>query len=366
MSDARCLSLPELTRQLLQADERLPIGVTADLTYRCNLRCAHCFCRLPENASQAAREMGFADWDRILGECADEGALTLTLTGGEALLHRDFRQIWVAAKRRGFVLELLTNAARIDEPTADFLAEWPPSKISVSLYGATEETYRNFTGVPGTYDRVLQALDYLTERQLVFEVKSAFTRRNGHEFAAIRDLAMRYAGSFRWDAELCGPYAEGGGDPCSERLSPDAIVNLEQADTVRVQEWRRYVANLPHTPAEADSAFTCNIGRGGPHFDPYGGMRLCMLLDIVTYSVLGGSVREGWREVLPARLAELSLAPGPCASCAVADLCAACPAHALLEGCPAAGPVPFFCEVTRRRAEALQVPGGDVLERSLT
>lgn len=354
MSDARCLSLPELTQQLLQADARLPIGVTADLTYRCNLRCAHCFCRLPENAPQAARELGFAQWDRILGECADEGALTLTLSGGEPLLHRDFRQIWMAAKRRGFVLELLTNAARIDAETADFLADWPATKISISLYGATEQTYRDLTGVAGIYAKVRQALEYLTERQLVFEVKSVFTRRNVHEFAAIRELAMRYAGAFRWDAELCGAYAEGGGDPLSERLSPGEIVNLERADTVRMNEWRQYVASL--VPAAApQTAFTCNIGRGGPHLDPYGGMRLCMLLENVTYDVLHGSVREGWREVLPARLAALAFPAGACASCAVASLCPACPAYALLEGCAPEGPVPFFCEVAHQRAQALQV-----------
>jgi MoaA/NifB/PqqE/SkfB family radical SAM enzyme len=356
MSEPRCVKFSQLDELLREQDRRLPLAISADLTYRCNFRCAHCFCRLPEEAPQAARELTFDEWDRILGEGVEEGALFLTLTGGEALLHPDFRRLWVAAKRRGLLVTLFTNGALLTADWADFFADWPPQEISVSLYGATEETYRNFTGLPGMYRRVRDALDRLVERGLPLEVKSVFTRRNVHEFAALRQLILQYGSIFRWDAELLGSYAEGGDSPATERLSAEEIIALEGADPGRDGEWRRRLQDWHPSPPLSDSPFRCGVGGGGPHFDPYGQMRPCMTLESVSYDARTGSVREGWREVLPRLLAAVPVAPGPCVSCGLPQLCRFCPAQARLDGCSVGGPSPLHCELARLRARAYDVP----------
>ena len=352
MSDRRCADFGELVTILREQDERLPVAVTADLTYRCNFRCAHCFCRLPENAPQAQQELTFAEWDRILGECVDEGALCLTLTGGEALLHPDFRRIWVMAKRRGLLLELFTNAALLDSEEVSFFAEWPPRLLSVSVYAATEETYRHFTGRSGMLARVRSALDLLAERGVAFELKTVLTRRNVHEFEALRQLFSQYGKTFRWDAELLGTYSTGGGNPAAERLTPAEVVALEQADAVRYREWQRLLRDWEPAPPLVQTPFRCGVGMGGPHFDPYGRMRPCMVFESLSYDARTGSVRQGWREVLPRMLAAFPVVPGPCVSCAWPQLCRFCPATALLAGCSVGGPSPFHCELGRLRAQA--------------
>ena len=356
MSEPHCLKLRQLGDLFKAKDPRLPLAVSADLTYRCNFSCAHCFCRLPENAPQGARELSGAEWDRIFGECADEGGLFLTLTGGEPLLHPDFRQVWVAAKRRGLIPTLFSNAALLTADWADFLADWPPQQVSVSLYGATEETYRSVTGVPGRYRAVREALDRLAERGLRLEVKCVFTRRNVHEFAAVREISRQYGEIFRWDAELLGTYPEGGGNPAGERLSPEEVVALEAADPIRDAEWRKRMSVWEPAPPLSETPFRCGVGGGGPHLDPYGQMRPCMTLESVSYDARSGSVREGWREALPRLLGEMPVVPGPCVDCTLPELCRFCPAQARLAGYSLGGPSEFHCRLAHLRAQAYGVP----------
>ena len=57
---------------------RIPLGGTIELTYRCNLNCVHCYCNLPVNDSAAARqEMTYDEICNIVDQVAEEGCLWL-------------------------------------------------------------------------------------------------------------------------------------------------------------------------------------------------------------------------------------------------------------------------------------------------
>jgi hypothetical protein len=206
------------------------------------------------------------------------------------------------------------------------------------------------------YRRVRAALDMLAERGLRLEVKSVFTRRNVHEFAALRDLILQYCDHFRWDAELLCTYAEGGGNPPAESVSAAEMIALEAADPARDTQWRERLQNWQPSPPLSDTPFRCGVGAGGPHFDPYGQMRPCMTLESLSYDTTSGSVREGWREVIPRLLAAVPVTPGPCVTCGLAVLCRFCPAQAFLAGRSVGGPSPLHCELARARARAYGLP----------
>jgi len=57
----------------------------------------------------------------ILDEVADAGCLWLLITGGEPLLRPDFRDIYMYAKRKGFLITLFTNGTLLDADIADQL-----------------------------------------------------------------------------------------------------------------------------------------------------------------------------------------------------------------------------------------------------
>lgn len=349
----RTLTIESLLERLQQDGRRRPVAFTAALTYRCNLACRHCYCRLPADGPTPRPELATTQWHRLIGEAADAGALFATFTGGEPLLRDDFAELWRYARSRGLIVELFTNASLIDAELARFLAEWTPRQVSVTLYGASEETYQRMAGRAGLHERVLRGLDLLVEHGVPVEVKSVVTRGNVHELAALRTQAERYQSTFKWDAELTGCLPESGGNPAAERLTPEEIIALEQADPARMADWRAQVGEaLPEAPG--NELFRCRVAEQDFHLDPYGMLLPCLMLTQPGYDALGGSIAEGW-EQMPAAVGKLEHTGSECGGCRLAQLCRSCPAHALLAGERPGAPVPFLCDLGHRRVAMLHL-----------
>ena len=138
--------------------ERIPLTATVEIIATCNFACKHCYI-----APCAEREdvMSLEQAQVLFDKLAAAGTLSVLLTGGEIFTHRQFREIYLAAKRHGFMIYLNTNAYLIGERWANFLAEWPPEYVSISLYGLSEERYEAVTGIPNSFRRVTRAIDLL-------------------------------------------------------------------------------------------------------------------------------------------------------------------------------------------------------------
>ncbi len=334
-------------------DARFPAGMTIEVTHRCNFACEHCYCRLDVNDPQKSSELSLADWDRILDECAEMGVLLFTLTGGEPLVYQHFRELWILAKKKGFLINLFTNAALIDEEWADFFAEWTPALVSVTLYGASEATYKRVTGLDGMYARVLSALELLNERQIDIQVKGTFSRLNKDDFHAIKSIALNYCEPFCWGTDLVGRYAQGGMDPASVVLSPEEIVKLEMDDPTRWAELKARATVWKPLEKSPESPFRCGVGKGIMHIDPYGGLHPCLLFDRLKFDLRSGTVQDGWHRAIPEMLDSYTWTPGPCQTCDLADICLTCVAKAELSGDCATGPSDFYCSFGLERAKSM-------------
>src|SRR4030042_1207561 len=90
--------------------KRIPLDVSLELTYRCNNRCVHCYCNLPSNNTKALEEeLTTEEIKKILNELSSMGSLWLLITGGEPILRNDFAEIYLYAKKKGFLITLFTN-----------------------------------------------------------------------------------------------------------------------------------------------------------------------------------------------------------------------------------------------------------------
>lgn len=345
-------SVYQFVERLDETEERPLRAVTLELTRRCNLNCLHCFCGQPPNHKSRQDELAFSEWERILEQCAQEGVLFLTLTGGEPLLYPQFREIWKIAKQKGFLITLFSNGTLIDDDMADFLAEWTPLEVSMSLYGASEETYQKVTGGKGMFQRVVDGFERLARRKINMEVKGVFSRLNVHDFEAVKAIALKYCDTFRWDAELMGAFPGCKNKPAEIRLSVDDYFVLEQSDPALRHVVDEKSINWEPPRRAEQSAFRCGVGRGSVHIDAYGGMHPCLPLESLKYDLLSGSVREGWRQAVPNLLRDLAWQPGPCQVCDAAEICCSCTAFAMLENCSPTGPVPYRCALASIRAQA--------------
>ena len=76
--------------------DRIPLDGSLEVTFRCNLRCAHCFVKEPGGDRRLQRqELTAAEIRRLTDEVVDRGCLWMLLTGGEPLLRSDIREIYL-------------------------------------------------------------------------------------------------------------------------------------------------------------------------------------------------------------------------------------------------------------------------------
>jgi MoaA/NifB/PqqE/SkfB family radical SAM enzyme len=135
------------------AIHRQPINGTFELTSRSNLTCRMCYIRhAPNDVTKKAKELPAPAWVECARQAREGGMVFLLITGGEVFTRRDFFEIYEPLTRLGLVLTLFTNGTLVTKEIAERLAQTPPSRTEVTLYGATAATYEMVTGVSGSFN----------------------------------------------------------------------------------------------------------------------------------------------------------------------------------------------------------------------
>jgi radical SAM protein with 4Fe4S-binding SPASM domain len=340
---------------------RLPLEATIEVTRRCPLTCAHCYNNLPMD-DRAARcgELTYEEHCRILDEITEAGCLWLLYTGGEIFARPDFLEIYGYARRKGLLITLFTNGTLITPRIADYLAQWRPFSIEITLYGATRETYERLTGAPGSHDRCMRGIRLLKERGLPLKLKTVAVSVNRHEIGAMKRLADELGVEFMFDA-MMNPRVDCSQAPLAVRLRPEEVVRLDLEDPARRAGYRRlgeyYVR--PAMPSEqSDEVYFCGGGMRSFAIDPRGRMSICVISHFDEYDLRSGGFKEGWEGFLQRVRRKKITRRTKCADCGIKVLCGMCPANGELENGDPESPVAFHCEVAHLRAHALgfQVP----------
>lgn len=313
-----------------------PFVASLELTSACNIACKHCYLRyngsvLPDKSTHEV--------ETLLETLRDWGVLFLVFTGGEPLTRPDFRAIYRKAKQCGFFLTLFTNGTLLDDSLMDFLADAPPRRVELTIYGHSEQTYEAVTGAPGSYRRFRQGVDGLLKRGILVRLKSMIMHSNAHELDAMRDWALSLGCGFRYDA-IIHPCLDGDSSPLNERLSPVDIAKLRRRD----RERQPAPAQPPATKRRA--LFECGAGIMTVHVDAQHQAHPCLSwrqdpFDLTTRPPM---------TALKAHLTALRNRPAPgglCDACEHRSQCACCPAFSILETGRADGAPLFFCQLTK-------------------
>ena len=339
------------------AGERSPLHVSIEITRRCPLECLHCYNNLPMSDMQARRrELSTEEHFRILDELAEMGTFWVLYTGGEIFARKDFLQIYTYAKKKGFLITLFTNATIVTEQIADYLLEWPPFAIEITLYGRTRETYEALTGIPGSYDRCLRGIRLLKERGLPVKLKTVATSVNKHEVGAMREFAEQDLGvEFKIDGQV-NPRIDCSQSPLAVRLAPEEVVALDLHNPKGVSEYRRLAKrDLENPPnlSQGGTVYFCGGGMNSFAINAYGEMGICVISQQETFSVREVGVRKVWQESLLQLRTRKRTRLTKCIQCRIQSLCGMCPANGELENGDRESPVEFLCHVAHLRAAAV-------------
>ncbi len=169
------------------ASERRPV-VVWNLTRGCNLKCVHCY-----SDSQARKYPGELTTDEakaVVDQLADFGVPAVLFSGGEPLLRRDLFAIADYARQRGLRCTLSTNGTLIDVAKAKRVREAGFTYVGVSIDGIGRNN-DIFRGVPGAFERALQALRNLRAVGQRTGLRMTLTRWNFRDLEAVFDLVER-------------------------------------------------------------------------------------------------------------------------------------------------------------------------------
>ncbi len=333
---------------------RIPLNGSFEITFRCNLRCVHCYI----DDFSGRGELSTADVKRILSETADEGCLWMLLTGGEVLTRRDFPEIYLHAKRLGFLLTVFSNGTLWDERIADLMAEYPPFGIEFTLYGLSDETYLKTTGFPGRFTRVRRAIDLVLERRLPLSLKAVAMEPLAAEIAPMQALAASLGVRFRYDA-MIQARLDGSMIPTAVRNDPERAVGYDAGDPARFADWAQFYRTYGRTARPSPFVMSCGAGINTFHVDPKGTLLACQSLPLNGYDLRRGSFRDGWYGIVGDLLRREASPANVCTGCELKGMCDRCPATATLETGSPDGWIPYYCEVTHRRAALLEESSGN-------
>ncbi|MFZ1008279.1 MAG: radical SAM protein [Candidatus Sulfotelmatobacter sp.] len=342
-----------------QVGQRAPMQVSIEVTRRCPLECQHCYNNLPMGDQDArSREMTTEEHFRMLDELVEMGCFWLLYTGGEIFARKDFLEIYTYAKKKGFLITLFTNGILINEKIADYLAEWPPFSVEITLYGRTQETYEALTMIPGSYDRCIRAIKLLRDRGLPLKLKTVATSINKHEILAMRQFAEEELGvEFKFDGQI-NPRIDCSQSPLAVRLTPEEVVALDMAAPKGVSEYRRLAkhdAENPPNLLDNDTVYFCGGGMNSFAINSYGEMSICVISQQETFDVRQAGLAHTWEHSLLDVRTRKRTQVTKCIECRIQSLCGMCPANGEMESGDKESPVDFLCNVAHLRAAAIGV-----------
>lgn len=363
---------PGIRRLLYQRASRkkIPLNGAFELTPRCNMDCRMCYIRMSEEELQQRGRLKTAEeWIALGKTCVEHGMLFLLLTGGEPFMRRDFKEIYIALHQMGLILSVNTNGTMITTEVISWLKQYPPSKVNVTLYGSSNETYERLCGLPGGYDAVCRGISLLQEAGIYVNISSSFTPENVQDMDQIFAYGKAHGLSVTGACYMFPPVrsAKEGVLEANVRFTArEAGIARAHADKNKLSEEALaeileklnrgifdFIDDTEDCIRTRDEHLSCIAGKCSFWITWDGRMTPCGMMNApVAYPFADGFI-EAWRQVVDET--EQICIPGECSGCKIRGACMICGALSAAEGEGDASKKPeYLCEMTREYLRELK------------
>lgn len=271
---------PILTRVVERTIRKhIPMNVIFELTYRCNLRCKHCY--IPE-PNRHLSELTTEEIEDALEQLADLRCLYLTFTGGEIFLRPDIFRLSRKAKSLGFALKFFTNGTLITPQIADRIAELHPFTVEISIYGKNAATHDFVTKAKGSHQKSMEAVRMLAQRGVRTKAKMPLMNHSFQEYVELMEECEALGVECRLDHSIVA-MDDGDKDPLKLRTTDEQLLRIFTDKRVSPK------GDLPTAPAQL-----CEAGRNTLSISPNGDVVPCIQLPLVAGNLRKQSLREIW------------------------------------------------------------------------
>lgn len=266
------------TRRKEWVSQRKPFSVLFELTSRCNMNCIHCYLK----NNHISEELSYDEIIEIIDILYEKSILFLTFTGGEVLTRKDFIDIYLYAKKKGFLVEVFTNGYLINKQLIEIFKKYPPLLVDISLYGADEKTYYQITGIKGAFSRVIENCRQLKEAKIRTFFKSPIIKPTLSQIHNMQKIADDIGVPFIYSFEICSAI-NGDCSPKTLQVSLSQILKneflnyYEQIKNGQRQK-KQEISQIEKDVIANDHVYTCNVALNSFVIDYKGRMLPCMKL----------------------------------------------------------------------------------------
>lgn len=182
---------------MLEAAQRKPRlnGLQFELTSRCNERCIHCY--IPNGKKNAGHDMPTDKVFSLIDEFAEMGGLHVTLSGGEAFMHRDIIPIMQYCREKDMQISILSNLISLKDEQIPYIKAANVSIIQTSLYSMNPEIHDTITTVKGSHAKTKSAIEKLVAADIPVQISCPLMKVNFKGYADV----LQYAQSLRCKAQ---------------------------------------------------------------------------------------------------------------------------------------------------------------------
>ena len=162
-----------------------------DITQACTERCRHCY--VPEYNPL------FLPYDKICGivdEFRAMGGMSITLSGGECMMHPDFDRIVRYIRSRDCIVAILSNLTLCSDEKIAVLKE-ADATVQVSLYSMTPSVHDAVTRRKGSWRETTDAIMRLRLADIPVRISCPAMRINYHDYPDV----IKFAESLKMSAQ---------------------------------------------------------------------------------------------------------------------------------------------------------------------
>lgn len=182
------------------ARDQKKVSALFEITPKCNFKCVHCYVG---NDRIISPILSFEEIIKIIDILYDNGILFLTFSGGDPFTRKDFKDIYLYAKKKGFLVEVLTNATLLTQEWIEIFKEYPPLLIDISIYGTTNKEYELITGIKSGFDLFIRGISLLQSAGIRFALKGILMNENYKYLKRMEEISKQYSSeNFRYSYEL--------------------------------------------------------------------------------------------------------------------------------------------------------------------
>ncbi len=282
------IGTPETMRWQEKHQCNVPWAILMDPTSACNLHCTGCW------AAEYGNKLNLTldELDSIICQGKEMGTYVYIYSGGEPLVRRD-DLIRLCEKHSDCAFLAFTNGTLIDDAFADEMLRVHNFVPAISIEGVEEAT--DDRRGKGTYRQVIQAMERLKARRLLFGISCCYTSKNveviGSEeyFDAMIEMGAKFAWFFTYM-------------PIGAAAVPELIATAEQ---------RKFMYAQIHKFREIKPIFTMDFwndgdavggciagGRGYCHINANGDVEPCAFIHYSDSNIREKTLLEAYQSPL--------------------------------------------------------------------